>query len=213
MPTILLSIGTVTVITQNVVYALPAKPSTVVTTIPCQTSTDGVAWNAFNSGEVTVAKFIRCTTGAPTVSVSNAVAGGNNVVANALAIGPIPALTGDVRLSNGSLVRARNQANTADVDVINVTGTTLNIGQTTLNSVVKSPTTFQDIAGFLSGTTFAANLTINETGYININKERLSVPVRDVLGANIWLEDNGAGKSRLMVMFGTGAAIQLAIEP
>lgn len=31
--------------------------------------------------------------------------------------------------------------------------------------------------------------------------------------ARIWVEDNGSGKSRLMVRFASGAAVQLAIEP
>jgi hypothetical protein len=31
-------------------------------------------------------------------------------------------------------------------------------------------------------------------------------------GATLWIEDNGAGKTRLMVQFATGAAIQLAIQ-
>jgi hypothetical protein len=31
--------------------------------------------------------------------------------------------------------------------------------------------------------------------------------------ARIWIEDNGSGKTRLMVRFGTGAAQQIAIEP
>ena len=32
-------------------------------------------------------------------------------------------------------------------------------------------------------------------------------------GARIWLEDNGAGKSRLMVQFATGAPVVIATEP
>jgi hypothetical protein len=31
--------------------------------------------------------------------------------------------------------------------------------------------------------------------------------------ANLWIEDNGSGKTRLMVQFATGAAVQLAIQP
>ena len=32
-------------------------------------------------------------------------------------------------------------------------------------------------------------------------------------GVRIYAEDNGAGKTRIMALFATGAAVQIAIEP
>lgn len=75
MATQLLSIGPAFVITQNVVYALPAQACVITTSAACDTSNDGTAWTAFTSGSVSIAKFIRCTTASPTVTCSKAVAG------------------------------------------------------------------------------------------------------------------------------------------
>jgi hypothetical protein len=79
--------------------------------------------------------------------------------------------------------------------------------------------------GIFTGGTVAPEA--NETydlGYTNIRWNRTftrtlnlkeqpppGAPAADC--AHLWIEDNGAGKSRLMVQFATGAAIQLAIQP
>jgi hypothetical protein len=43
--------------------------------------------------------------------------------------------------------------------------------------------------------------------------EQASAPVGVANTGRIWVEDNGSGKTRLMVQFGTGSAVQIAIEP
>jgi hypothetical protein len=43
--------------------------------------------------------------------------------------------------------------------------------------------------------------------------EMASAPSGVANKARMWVEDNGAGKTRLMVQFGSGAAQQIAIEP
>lgn len=80
MATILLSIGSITTLVQNVVYALPAQSCVVNTTLACETSIDGTNWSPYVSGMVTSAKFLRCTTGTPTVTVSKAVASGGGTL-------------------------------------------------------------------------------------------------------------------------------------
>jgi hypothetical protein len=50
------------------------------------------------------------------------------------------------------------------------------------------------------------------TGYF----ELIETPVDPDPVANkvrLWAEDNGSGKTRLMAQFGTGSAVQIAIEP
>jgi hypothetical protein len=76
MPIQSLSIGPPTIITQNVIYALPAKQCQVITTLACETSPDQSTWTAFTSGGITSAGFIRCTTGSPTVTCKQATASG-----------------------------------------------------------------------------------------------------------------------------------------
>lgn len=46
-----------------------------------------------------------------------------------------------------------------------------------------------------------------------VYSEQASPPVGEADKAIVFAEDNGAGKTRLMVQFGTGAAVQLAIQP
>lgn len=76
MPTQLLSIGVPFTITQNVVYALPAKPCVITASIACDTSVNGTTWAAFTSGGVnSTGKFIRCTTGNSLVNCGVATAG------------------------------------------------------------------------------------------------------------------------------------------
>jgi hypothetical protein len=43
--------------------------------------------------------------------------------------------------------------------------------------------------------------------------EQASAPAAITNTARIWAEDNGSGKTRLMVQFGSGSAVQIAIEP
>ena len=72
MPTQLLSLGVPWVLTQNVVYALPAKVVLVTSSLAVETSSDGTTWAALTGantvGANSGAAFIRCTTGAPTVT-------------------------------------------------------------------------------------------------------------------------------------------------
>lgn len=59
MPTQLLSIGPANVLTQNVVYALPAQLCVVTTSGASEVSMDGTNWTAFTSGGASGALFIR----------------------------------------------------------------------------------------------------------------------------------------------------------
>ena len=74
MPTTLLTIGPAHVITQNVVYALPARVVRIHSLAACEVSPDGTTWDALTGIETVGADasstFIRCTTGNTTVRLS-----------------------------------------------------------------------------------------------------------------------------------------------
>lgn len=72
------------------------------------------------------------------------------------------------------------------------------------------------VVGVGTGTTgsFAGSLkltNITEVGYHEMTE--MTAPAGAADNARIFAQDNGAGKTRLMVIFGTGAAQQIAIEP
>ena len=72
MPTFTLQAGVPTVITQNVVYALPPHAVHLQSTAVVETSLDNSVWTAVaasTTGVTVAAVFVRCTTAAPTVSV------------------------------------------------------------------------------------------------------------------------------------------------
>ena len=61
-----------------------------------------------------------------------------------------------------------------------------------------------------------SHLEMSAQAIININNLRfdeVATPGAQTDHAVVYAEDNGAGKTRLMVRFGTGAAIKLAEEP
>jgi len=53
---------------------------------------------------------------------------------------------------------------------------------------------------------------IENSGFLNM-AERTAPAAPTANGARIFAQDNGAGKTQLMVIFSTGAAQQIAIEP
>ena len=73
MPTQSLQVGVPTVITQNVVYAMPARACVVHSSAALEISYDGstfvaMAVSATNSSPIVAAPFVRCTTASPTVT-------------------------------------------------------------------------------------------------------------------------------------------------
>lgn len=68
-----------------------------------------------------------------------------------------------------------------------------------------------DIAGLIRGS--AVTKVVEFPTAVNFTEQvsAPSTPANDNMV--MWLEDNGSGKSRLMVRFATGAAVQLAIQP
>jgi hypothetical protein len=117
-------------------------------------------------------------------------------------IGTNPAQSGAVRLANNQAITARTAANDADCEIATLDAN---------NNVV--------ISG--SGRTVILNGSVLPIGVLNLSispytvlSETAAAPgVAAANQAHVWLEDNGSGKSRLMVQFATGAAVQIAIQP
>ena len=63
--------------------------------------------------------------------------------------------------------------------------------------------------GRISGTGFAIS-NVTHTGYAHFTE--MTAPAGAANSARLFTQDNGGGKTQLMVIFGSGAAIQLAIE-
>jgi hypothetical protein len=59
----------------------------------------------------------------------------------------------------------------------------------------------------------AAGRRIKLAGGTDLEFVEGSAPAAVTNSARMWCEDNGSGKTRLMVRFGTGANQQIAIEP
>jgi hypothetical protein len=99
------------------------------------------------------------------------------------------------------------------------TGSGLTFGASAQNTT-RDVQLFRSASGVLAtGTSTVLSLgnyltlaATNGTGYIEA-REQISAPAATADRARIYAEDNGGGKTRLMVRFGTGAAQQIAIEP
>jgi hypothetical protein len=135
--------------------------------------------------------------------------GGADALAGSLAatdvrVGVNPAQSGAIRLANGQWVMARDAANTGDLNLFCVDASnTLKVGLGGTNIA---------LVGWLTSITSASGAPVTITPGIEL-PEATAPAAPAANKANLWLEDNGAGKSRLMVQFATGAAIQLAIQP
>jgi hypothetical protein len=76
VPITALTIGPMHILTQNVIYALPARITRVHSVVAVEVSVDGVAWDALTGAETTGAEqgagFIRCATANTVVMCSGA---------------------------------------------------------------------------------------------------------------------------------------------
>lgn len=161
-------------------------------------------------------------------------AGPDGKISGSLSVGTNPAQTGAVRLGNNQAIVARNAANTADLKIsnvdpadnvlvghFNVTPLYLDGSYLVLRSGNAPAAIYLNGPGFYPGDNAVMDLgsppstrwrNAYFSGMVNVSETAApAVPAANC--ANLWLEDNGAGKSRLMIRFATGAAVQIAIEP
>ena len=133
--------------------------------------------------------------------------GGSDALAGSLAatdvrVGVNPAQTGAVRLAHDAAIYGRNGSNTGDIRWIAGYDTQLYVGEGAAAINVQAS---------VYGNHALAFRNFGMLGLAERNPVLVETPAAD--RAFLYLEDNGAGKTRLMVQFATGAAIQLAIQP
>ena len=196
---------------------------------PGATGAQGVPGNPASVPQAALGQVL-ISQGAGVASVMSA----NPAVTGSLAIGTNPAATGAIRLANNQAIVGRNAANTADQSLVQFdAGNDLIFG----SASYARPIHFYSLGGLhilaAAGAEFyfdanglypGANNTraighpslrfavVNVGTAINLKETTApAAPAADCV--NLWVQDNGAGKSQLMVQFATGAAIQLAIQP
>ena len=104
-----------------------------------------------------------------------------------LSLGLTPAQSGAIRLGNNAKIMARDAANTTEYNVISMnTGNVIVLGQ-------------------------GGEIDLSSASLLIV--ERPSPAAPPVNSGRIWLQDNGSGKTQLMVQFNTGGPIQIAIQP
>jgi len=116
-----------------------------------------------------------------------------------VAVGANPAQSGAVRIANNQAITARNTANTADLPVVKA-----DVFDGLEFAKVNNPSYFM---GLLQA---RQNVQIFN-GYLSLN-EIVAPAVAPANNAYLFLKDDGAGKTQLMIQFGTGAPIQIAIQ-
>jgi hypothetical protein len=223
MPTTLLSIGTTVTLVQNLAYALPARVTFLTASAAVEVSLDGTVWSALagaTTGVATGSNFIRSTLVNTVVICRNATIGpatqaGGDQVADSLSIGAIPALTGGIRLANLTAIKSRNAPNSADRNLIHLdVNGTIQLGEVGVGAIMGGNLSVAGIA-INAGNAFSMNslATFGNQTHFEFT-EKLSAPsVPGTNRMNLWVEDNGSGKTRLMAQFNTGTAVQIAIEP
>jgi len=124
-------------------------------------------------------------------------------VGTSVNVGVNPAQSGAVRLANAQAIKARNVDNTGDLSLLQEDGYNCIVGNQGQHQL------------YLDG---ANSVNVRAGGYMRVYPPIMvqETAMPGAPGADqalIWLEDNGAGKSRLMIRFNTGAAVQIAIQP
>jgi hypothetical protein len=143
-------------------------------------------------------------------------------VSGYVAIGTNPAQSGAIRLAQDQPVTARNAVNTADISLIRLNAGNITIGQSAAGILLETASGHYklDYQGFYPalgnlalglpylGLRFTSLALTKEINFI----ESAAPAVPPANEAQIWLQDNGSGKSQLMIQFATGAPIAIATQ-
>jgi len=138
--------------------------------------------------------------------------GGADALAGSLAatdvrIGVNPAQSGAVRLASDGTIKARTADNTADLNVINVDGANnVFFGHATGSIAVLRGSSIN-----VQTESAIGPMQLTNVGFV-ILSEKSDPGAPAANNANLWLQDNGAGKTQLMIRFATGAAIAIATQ-
>lgn len=207
-----LQLGVATLLTPSITYALPTKLSYVTSTLALEHSVDGTTWAAL-TGANTVgcfcgSNFIK-SAGAASVICKDASkadvtidsgggGGASATITDFVAIGTNPAQSGGLRLTNNLPIKWRNAANNGDlISIYGNTGEILVIDSGAGIAIV-APTL--DLSGSVLVSKYLRFVEMTAPGVAANNMGYL------------FMQDNGAGKTQLMVQFSSGTPIQLAIQ-
>jgi hypothetical protein len=133
--------------------------------------------------------------------------GGADALAGSLAatdvrVGVNPAQTGAVRLANNQPIVSRNSGNTGDIRLLKVdAGDAVSVGAGT------GALSFDAQNVYVNGRLimyFPAKIELAESGPPAVPGATIGV---------VYMDNNGAGKSRLMIQFQAGPPVQIAIQP
>ena len=176
---------------------LPATTGTLITTGDTGTVTD-----AMLAGSITPSKI----TGTAAILGANTFTGTQSV--------PDLSYSGNITPSSSGYIQTRNffqaldSSGAANRVLIgeSFNGIKLSIGLALAFTAGGAETT----SDFTLSRTAASVLGLSAAAF---ELEEMTAPAGAANKARIYTEDNGSGKTRLMVIFGSGAAVQIAIEP
>lgn len=129
-------------------------------------------------------------------------------VTDFVAIGASPAQSGALRLANNQAIMARNAANDGDISLLTAVGDNIFLyGAGNGSLTIGAGSALLRVNGVL------ALGTAGNGQFFAMHEAAASPGIADPNQARIWLQDNGSGKSQLMIQFATGAPVQIAIQP
>jgi hypothetical protein len=121
------------------------------------------------------------------------------VFTTSVAVGPLSATSGQIRLESGGSISVRNAANGGDIRIMRCVNDIVTFGAAASATVI-------------TGSSLALT-SLGLSGGYWLNMQQRAAPPAPAAGfANLWMQDNGSGKTQLMIQFSTGAPIQLAIQ-
>jgi hypothetical protein len=127
---------------------------------------------------------------------------------------------GFVRWATNVLEIGTENAGTGSARSVSILGTSTTVSGSTLVDIKQGSNVVRSFAGAFYpdntnlplGTTSKRWGNFFQNGYSDLIE--ISAPAAPAVnGVRIYAEDNGSGKTRLMALFATGAAVQIAIEP
>src|SRR4030095_2514986 len=156
-----LTTGQSIVMNQNEVYALPSGQNFVTSSLAVDQSVDNTTWTALTGANTTGvncgAKYLRCTTGAPTVRCvkSGQPAPGSSaayVAAGYVTVGPNPAQRCGIRLTVDYKIRWRAPGGASDFEGMCLSSAfNLSVGDNNTNVSLQSSSPVQIPAGVRLG--------------------------------------------------------------
>jgi hypothetical protein len=138
-------------------------------------------------------------------------AGPDGTISGSLAVGTNPAQSGAIRLANSATIASRNGANAADINLLVAdSNNDLHIAINSTSNVHIGQSN-PGLCYLWQQVALENRVIVDTAAHFNF-RERTAPAAPGANEANVWLQDNGAGKSQLMIQFATGAPIAIATQ-